>query len=837
MIKTVTLSGAEQTVTGLERNNTLVINNSDSPIYASRKPNVEAFADDVIEIPAGAHDTVVGTYGTVYLLGSGRVELRGVNYVGFKRPSASSGAGGAEEVTKTYVDDQDNTILSSAKEYTDEAIDTVADDIADLMNDMATAQTAISANSTAIAAAQSTADNAQTTADAAQTAINTLNGTGVGSVSKAVSDGIAEVVAGAPESFDTLKEMSDWISAHSDSAAEMNSQIQTNAAHIETLKDDKADKTEIPTTLPANGGNADTVNNHTVKADVPENAKFTDTVYTLPTASGDALGGIKTGYSQNNKNYPVQLSDGRAYVNVPWTETDISGKMDKENPTGTGKVSIGEGTTASGDFAVAFGYYTTAKGNVSTAEGFSSKATGDFSHAEGSNGVAGGIGAHAEGRSTTANGEGSHAEGNNTSVTVGTETDHHGLAAHAEGIHTTASGNGAHAEGGGEGHSRNDATQTIYTTASGAYSHAEGRGTLASGYQSHAEGYCTVASGNQSHAEGYYAVASGSEAHAEGGRTAASGAFSHTEGYDTFTISGHSGAHAEGGYCTSEGQASHAQGWATYAAHDYSFAAGNRTITGHAFDTVLGLLNVPKSDSLLTIGYGNGGNIELSGLDKSGSEYNEYGRTGATLKNVFRVNTEGAVYGVGAFNTSGADYAEYIKPWFDNNTENEDRRGYFVTIKDGKLHKAESGDYIVGITSGNPSVVGNGDEDWLGRWQRDEFNELIYEDIEVDDYEERDDGNGSIVSVKVGSHIEKQTVQNPDYDPAQPYIERKDRPEWSYVGMVGILPLRDDGTCTAGGFAKCGAGGIATAADVWECHKTFFVIERINGHIISVEMR
>ncbi len=36
---------------------------------------------------------------------------------------------------------------------------------------------------------------------------------------------------------------------------------------------------EIPTTLPANGGNADTVNNHTVKSDVPENAKFTDTVY------------------------------------------------------------------------------------------------------------------------------------------------------------------------------------------------------------------------------------------------------------------------------------------------------------------------------------------------------------------------------------------------------------------------------------------------------------------------------------------------------------------------------------------------------------------------------
>ena len=42
---------------------------------------------------------------------------------------------------------------------------------------------------------------------------------------------------------------------------------------------DYAKKSEIPTELPANGGNADTVNTHTVASDVPENAVFTDTVY------------------------------------------------------------------------------------------------------------------------------------------------------------------------------------------------------------------------------------------------------------------------------------------------------------------------------------------------------------------------------------------------------------------------------------------------------------------------------------------------------------------------------------------------------------------------------
>lgn len=49
--------------------------------------------------------------------------------------------------------------------------------------------------------------------------------------------------------------------------------------------------------------------------------------YTLPTATTAALGGIKTNYTNNGKNYKVDVdSDGNAYVNVPWTDTktDIS---------------------------------------------------------------------------------------------------------------------------------------------------------------------------------------------------------------------------------------------------------------------------------------------------------------------------------------------------------------------------------------------------------------------------------------------------------------------------------------------------------------------------------
>lgn len=42
-------------------------------------------------------------------------------------------------------------------------------------------------------------------------------------------------------------------------------------------KHTKSEITDFPTSMPANGGNASTVNGHTVKLDVPENAKFTDT--------------------------------------------------------------------------------------------------------------------------------------------------------------------------------------------------------------------------------------------------------------------------------------------------------------------------------------------------------------------------------------------------------------------------------------------------------------------------------------------------------------------------------------------------------------------------------
>ena len=48
----------------------------------------------------------------------------------------------------------------------------------------------------------------------------------------------------------------------------------------------------------------------------------TNTTYSQATSS--TLGLVKIGYTENGKNYPVELSSGQMYVNVPWTDTNTN---------------------------------------------------------------------------------------------------------------------------------------------------------------------------------------------------------------------------------------------------------------------------------------------------------------------------------------------------------------------------------------------------------------------------------------------------------------------------------------------------------------------------------
>ena len=65
-------------------------------------------------------------------------------------------------------------------------------------------------------------------------AIDTLNGDKT--ITGSVAYQIAQTVAGADESFDTLKEIAEWITTHKTDAATMNAQINTNKDDIASLK-------------------------------------------------------------------------------------------------------------------------------------------------------------------------------------------------------------------------------------------------------------------------------------------------------------------------------------------------------------------------------------------------------------------------------------------------------------------------------------------------------------------------------------------------------------------------------------------------------------------------
>lgn len=75
--------------------------------------------------------------------------------------------------------------------------------------------------------------------------------------------------------------------------------------------------------------------------------------YSLPLAAAGTRGGVKIGYSQNGKNYPVQLSSEKMYVNVPWTDTNTwRGIQDNLTSTDTDKsLSAKQGKVLNDKFA------------------------------------------------------------------------------------------------------------------------------------------------------------------------------------------------------------------------------------------------------------------------------------------------------------------------------------------------------------------------------------------------------------------------------------------------------------------------------------------------------
>lgn len=216
---------------------------------------------------------------------------KGVSYATAEDINTKVGDLGDKDTVRAYVDAKTEGIASSAAlaELQEKVGDkSVADQISSAITALDLANTydpkgAADAKDAAIAAAKKAGDDAQADVDALETlvgtipteagvetviayidkkaadaatsatyndtevrglittnkqAIDKLNGTAEqdGSVAKQVADAVAAIVADAPAAYDTLKEISDWISGHANDASAMNSQITENKNGLADLK-------------------------------------------------------------------------------------------------------------------------------------------------------------------------------------------------------------------------------------------------------------------------------------------------------------------------------------------------------------------------------------------------------------------------------------------------------------------------------------------------------------------------------------------------------------------------------------------------------------------------
>lgn len=156
-------------------------------------------------------------------------------------------------------------------------------------------------------------------------AIGVLNGTGVGSVDKKVADAVASIVADAPAAYDTLKEISDWISTHTSDASAMNSSIQTN-------KTDIANLAKLVGTLPEGEDSA------TIVAYIDKKVGAVDFSSAVATAKSEAISEAKKYADGLAKNYATAEQGKKAD-----TALQVSDIATLKDDVAANKASLAEG--------------------------------------------------------------------------------------------------------------------------------------------------------------------------------------------------------------------------------------------------------------------------------------------------------------------------------------------------------------------------------------------------------------------------------------------------------------------------------------------------------------
>lgn len=179
----------------------------------------------------------------------------------------------------------------------------------------------------------------------------------------------------------------------------------------------------------------------------------------------------------------------------------------------------------------------------------------------------------------------------------------------------------------------------------------------------------------------------------------------------------------------------------------------------------------------------------------------------------------GTMRSTAAHTTSGLDYAELMP----NGDGTPHAPGRLIARRGKRAHLAQPGDRIVGAVSVCPTVVGGDDGlAWAGRYERDEWGAIIWEDVEVerevedrpaveaykaerarlqtaireaDTLEDKRALAEELASLQKPARItvREQTRQmktSPKWDPTREQVPRSERPDqWTVVGLLGQIRI------------------------------------------------
>lgn len=211
-----------------------------------------------------------------------------------------------------------------------------------------------------------------------------------------------------------------------------------------------------------------------------------------------------------------------------------------------------------------------------------------------------------------------------------------------------------------------------------------------------------------------------------------------------------------------------------------------------------------------------------------------YGNQGPPINraNLFSVTIDGNAHVAGAYQSGGADFAEF----FESESGAKIPVGTPVVFAGPKIRPALLGETPFGVVSATASLIGNSGDEWHGMYERNPDGSFILEtqqqtrerpvmvpqertvqrqvidytssppQIKLVDEQQRYEVPEMITAVVLneqGEEIERREVPkveliteqftrrkiSPLYDPSRPYIPRSARPEWQIVGLLGVVRI------------------------------------------------